>query len=389
MGGSVCMFILRELASCPPAWNHAESLAGRGLRVMVLQPRARGKDGPLTPKGVETVGISLIGRRLPSTRGLVLKYAEYLLRAIRKGEASRPEVCVGHDLDGLLPAARVAKAAGARLVYHAHELWTERSRVPGLALWRRLEPRLLAQCDLVIVPSPERARYYQTRYGVKAGPLVVRNCPRLRAPVSPGPDLAAELERQGVRPETRIVLYQGGLGDERCTAEVVEAARLLPGELITVLVGPVARRFGAKLERLLREGAGRVVYLPRRSPEALWPLTCRAQVGLALYRPTSLNNRLCAPNKVFEYLMAGLSVVASAGESMESLLVRRGLGVTADPEDPRAIAEAIGAACALRREPGFAERAKEAVATEFNWAAQSGALLRAYDELLRDCAAGD
>ena len=45
--------------------------------------------------------------------------------AVEKVRTLKPDICVGHDLDGLLPAARVARATGARLIYHAHELWLD------------------------------------------------------------------------------------------------------------------------------------------------------------------------------------------------------------------------------------------------------------------------
>ena len=107
-----------------------------------------------------------------------------------------------------------------------------------------------------------------------------------------------------------------------------------------------------------------------------------ADLGFCLTQNTCENNYLAEPNKVFEYLMAGVPVVASDFPGLRQVVVGEDVGVVVPPDDPNRIAAVVGA---LLREPdrlaGMRKRTLEVARTKYNWEATSGAFVELYREL--------
>jgi glycosyltransferase involved in cell wall biosynthesis len=296
-------------------------------------------------------------------------------RFARAAVAHPADVYHAHDLNTLGPAVAAAEAIGARLVYDAHELYPD---LTGLgkgerARWRRLEQRLIARADAVIVPSAGRADEMQRRYGVR--PSVVMNCPAATAPPNPSAS-ALTRERRG---DEHLVVYAGGYTPNRGLENLIEAASLVARvRLVMIGWGP--------LEGRLRERASAsdaVVFHDAVSPDELVPLLAGADIGLAPYVPIGLNNTLAAPNKLFEYLHAGLAVAGSDLPDIRAVVTGHQVGTLFDASDPRSIADAIDR---LTRSPDALATARANARTAaplYTWEAQEKTLLEIYDGLRR------
>jgi glycosyltransferase involved in cell wall biosynthesis len=102
----------------------------------------------------------------------------------------------------------------------------------------------------------------------------------------------------------------------------------------------------ASLEALARvEGVSdRVRILPPAPYEELLQWTASAELGLIAYRGDySLNVRYCLPNKLFEYLMAGVPVVATELDAVADILRRYDVGVVIPSTEPEVVGKAISA----------------------------------------------
>ncbi len=387
MGGAVApfralMFITRSLAYFPPVCYEAQSLVDQGWQVRAIAISEREKQRGAPPPGVEVQEVPLLTRALPSGALMGAKYLELFVRQERAARSWPADLYIAHDLPALPQALVSARRRGAPVVYRAHELWTERKRVPGRALWRRIERRLARRADLVVAPTEARAAFLQQRLELPTAPLVVMNCPRLRSP-QPGNRLAQMLRAAGVDAEgRRLVLYQGSVAASRCILELAAAAPRLPQDTLIVLLGPVDNRLRPQLERVLPHLRDRVVLLPPAPLEEVWPVLCSAQVGLALYRPDSVNNRLCAPNKVFEYMMAGLPIIGSDCEGMAALVRGNGIGVLVNPEEPEDIARGIRSVLEDPQQDAMRARGVELAMRTYNWEAQFARLQEAYRTLV-------
>jgi glycosyltransferase involved in cell wall biosynthesis len=249
------------------------------------------------------------------------------------------DVVVAVDLPLLSTARRVAQARGARLVYDSHELYSEQEFPPLLRRrWRMIETRHIGACDAVVTVNPSIAAELERLHGLHGVHVVLSAEPSAGAPA----DTRRIHARLGLAPQRRVLLYQGGLSAHRNLASLVRAmdhVRDQAVELVFLGDGPMRGRLG----RLARAGlrARRIHFLPRVSQETLLAWTASADLGVIPYRATSLNTRLCTPNKLFEFIAARVPVLASDLPELRRLVVQEGIGMVGEMESPQAIAALI------------------------------------------------
>jgi len=284
-----------------------------------------------------------------------------------------------HDLDTLPLGYRAKRWHGGRLVYDAHELTTELAYISRLerAGWRVLERFLIRRADEVITTGTYRAEYLAKKYWV-AAPTVILNCP---------PRLAAKAHNRALREKlgladdaVPIILYQGGFIQGRGLDNLVlAAAHLDRGVLVLMGWGPLE----AGLRSLVKkEGLERRVYFTGPvAPDRVVYYGMSASVGVVIVLHTSLNNYYATPNKLYEYISAGLPVVSSDFPALKEVVEGYGLGYTFDPDEPESIAAAINRVLADdQRYDTMRKNALEA-ARIFNWEIESKKLLDIYQRM--------
>jgi glycosyltransferase involved in cell wall biosynthesis len=175
------------------------------------------------------------------------------------------------------------------------------------------------------------------------------------------------------------LLYLGGVSRIRGVFEMIAALRLVPAELGArlTLVGEIQPP--ALVPDVRRAAEGLPVNLVGwQDREGVARHLSAAAVGLVLLHPTPeyLESR---PVKLFEYMAAGLPVIASDFPPWRRIVEGAGCGLLVDPLDPRAIAAAV---CRLLERPAEARemgrRGREAVRTTYNWEREVPALLGMY-----------
>jgi len=313
------------------------------------------------------------------SRSLRLTYPVFWRQARQHLLAARADAYHAHDLDALWPAAQAARQRDVPLIYDSHELWTEQSSLVGRpairAFWALLERRLIRQVHRTIAVSSSIAQALQERYGLDPV-AVVRNLPLYRPPIK-SDRIRAEL---GIAPGRPILLYQGGFLTENGLAEQIEAvAGLEEAALVLIGGGPTEK---ALKDQVQRAGLGEKVYfLPRVPFGELHAYTCAADLGLCLIKGTGRSFYYSMPNKLFEYLMAGLPVVASDFPEMRAVVEDTKAGAVADPQDVpgiRACLRALLGDAARRQAYGQAARA---AARRYNWEQEAPRLVALYSAL--------
>ena len=299
-------------------------------------------------------------------------------RFARAGLATETDVWHCHDLNTLAVGVRCKrKRPGTRLVYDSHELATERSRMTPRARRRagRQEKRGLRHVDQAIWTERTRAEYVVRRYGIPF-PTLIHNVPELLE-VKQGWDLH---QRLGIPADRRLLVYQGSIQEYRGIEESIEAVTLLD-HCVLVVIGYGYHR--PALEEMVRRRGleDRVFFFGPIANDELLYYTASADVGMCVIRGESLSYRWSLPNKLFEYMMAGIPVVASDFEEMGRVVREEGVGTVCNPDDPQSIAAAIRA---IVDDPEAAARFRAATRvaiSRYNWDHEEQKLLALYRRL--------
>ena len=127
--------------------------------------------------------------------------------------------------------------------------------------------------------------------------------------------------------------------------------------------------------------AARVRFIPRVPFDQLHAYTCSADVGLCLIKGTGRSFYHSLPNKLFEYMMAGLPVVASDFPEMQRVVAETGCGITVPPTDKGAVQQAIAGLLGDADRLARCRRASLTAAERYNWEAEAPRLLEAYQTL--------
>jgi glycosyltransferase involved in cell wall biosynthesis len=381
--------------------QEARSLTAAGHQVRILTRSGDDRDSEGIVEGIPVEWVAVTGRdprfrrlyrlvgRQRGTHAVALWSVltgrhTFTLRALPRAIAARADVYHAHDLNNLQIAYQAALVHGARLVYDSHELFPEIGnrwiRIKRQA-WTRLERQLLPFADLVITVNEFIAEELHRRYH-RPDPLVVLNCPDPPPgfdPAAPHDEIRAAL---GLAPGRKIVLYQGWMWEGRGLENLVRAAPLLANEAAVVFMG--FGEYQATLERLAAAGpGGRVYFLPAVDHADLLPYCASADVGVIPYQAVDLNNYFSSPNKLFDFIQAGVPIVASDLPFLRKVITETDGGIVARLDSPAAYAAAINAVL-TRPDGGEALRANlRRAAPAYTWESQSRKLIAAYAALAR------
>jgi glycosyltransferase involved in cell wall biosynthesis len=291
---------------------------------------------------------------------------------------NKADLYVSNDLDTLWPNHRVAKWRKKPLVYDTHEIFTE---VPELAnrkfkqrVWKKLESRLFPKQRYVFTVNDSIAEWYEKAYGNR--PAVVRNIPGKN-------EHARRLTRREVHlPENKkIILLQGaGINVQRGAEEAVEAMQYLDNAVLLIIGG------GDVLHRL-KEMAGRkhlegkIIFVNKLPADELASWTRLADIGLTLDKDTNINYRYSLPNKLFDYIHAGVPVLASDLVEVRRIVENWKVGKVIASHDPELIAGAIREMLESPDYPGWKANTQMA-SKELSWEKEEQQLRTVFEKFL-------
>lgn len=299
-------------------------------------------------------------------------------QAYQQAIAWQPDIVHAHDWDSLIIASRAAQQAGSKLIYDSHEFASGMHR--ERLYWqmtmsqaiKRLEAKHIRRADLVVTVSPGIATALKSLHGLAEEPTVIRNLPAYQpAPVAP-PDHAS------------IMLhYHGILAKGRGIEKLVEVMRHLPGRYLLQLLGP--ERQPGYLRMIKQEAArlgvdSRLQLLPAVPPDELIRHANTAHFGLCLLGDATPHYRHALPNKLFEYIMAGLFVVTSGSQDMASVVHNHNAGISLTATTPEQIAAQIKSVSESRL--AATRKRNLETAKSLNWGMECQKLREIYEAML-------
>jgi glycosyltransferase involved in cell wall biosynthesis len=341
--------------------------AGYDVAIIAVHDRAEMVDG------VEIIP-------LPRARSRFDRFVRNTLRAFRVARARRADVYHLHDPE-MLPVGALLSLLGDRVIYDSHEdlpklvrdrPWIPRSLRPAASAATAIFERLVMPLFVVVISAED--------CGARRFPAGKTHLVRNYA-------LPSELQCAVLSPFTnreRVAIFVGALSYQRGAVQMMQAIAAVQdlGARLT-LIGSMNVR-GMEADLRSRPEWSVVDYLGVGDRETVWRELVSAQVGLVILQPTRKYAEGAVPVKLFEYMAAGLPVVASDFPALRDVVEDAGCGILVDPSDIDSIAKALRY---LFENPSEAEamgaRGKAAVLGRYSWSSEAPALLGAYERALR------
>ena len=280
-----------------------------------------------------------------------------------------------HDFNTLPVAWWAKRKLGGKLIYDSHELYTETSTISKTEarFSEFAERRMITSCDTVITVCDSIARELNERYRVET-PEVLLNCPLKYMEFQPQNRFRDLL---GIPTDVPIVLYQGGFSKNRGLHNLVRASRyFLKGKLILMGWGSIEQELRRTVSE---EGLDDYIYFVEAVPQdELLYWTSSADIGVIPYQKVGLNNYYSCPNKLFEYIQAGLPIAGSCFPEISKILTENSIGKTFDPEIPESIAESINSILANKVKYELMRKNVFEASEKYSWERESEKLLNQY-----------
>jgi glycosyltransferase involved in cell wall biosynthesis len=351
------------------------TLAQEGYNVSLIAPHPTRE----IVEGVELIPIPGLKDRL--ARGA--RFTRGILGAYRIARRLQADLYHFHDPE-LLPVGLLLKLmTQTRVVYDVHESYPQNMQAKEwLPVWARaisswsvdrMERFVAARIDGIVAATEYIAKRFppsKTR--------VVRNYPLPSI-------LDQPTYHQCSYQNNHTLIYTGGITDHRGILQIVRALEYVTNpEVKLVLLGGHIHR---QTERDVKKSLGwrRVEYLGQTPYQDMFQYLQLAAIGLVCNQPV-YSYDLALPNKLFEYMAAGLPVIASDFDLWREIVKGNKCGITVDPTCPQQIAKAIEYLIErpeLRHSMG--RNGRQAVREKYNWTSESFKLLQLYREVLQEC----
>lgn len=320
--------------------------------------------------------------RLPRPRNRWSRLVRTSVQVYAAARAERGELFHFHDPE-LLGVGLLLRWRGFQVIYDVHE------DVPATMAYKYYIPAFLRPLCARVLDGVEKSAARRFSAVVVATPAIgdrfasvarrvvlVQNFPRREE--------LADLGGVPYRLRQPQVAYLGVISEARGILQMVRAMGLLSQSL-----GARLQLAGAFSPASLRARASReagwdtVDELGVLSRADVGRLLGSAKVGLVLLHPER-NYLVAYATKMFEYMAAGIPVIASDFPLWRRIVTQAGCGLLVDPLDPHQIKEAITYLLEHSEEAeAMGERGRQAIRDSFNWETEASKLIELYDSLHR------
>ena len=295
----IAMAVTNDLATDRRVLRHAETLREAGYEVLLL-------------------GRNEVPTR--HNRGWRF-YLEFNIALSKKLKALKPDIVWANDTDTLLGVGTVSIRTHCPMVMDAHEIFPE---VPEIRykpfvkwVWRTIERLLMPRCNAMLTVCQSLADYYKKKYGVDM--VVVRNLSNIQYNTPSNTTHSAQ----------KTLLYQGSVNLGRGVDWAIDALEYLP-QCRLVVAGKGDLLAQMKEYAASKPWADRIQFLGLVPLDDLPAITQTADVGLVMLEDMGLNYHYALPNRIGDFVAAGVPMVVSDLPEMAAVVRRFGVGEVID-----------------------------------------------------------
>ncbi len=380
----VIVTVISDLATDLRVHKVCQTLHDNGFRVL-LTGSCNNESLSIKPRDYQT------DRLKTWFKSSFLFYLEFNVRLFFRLFRENGGIYLGNDLDIMPATLLMAKLKKKPLVYDSHEYYLG---IAGLEkkpvrryIWKLVEARVFSNLSYMYTVSDSIHNLYRRNYRKKL--YVVRNLP-LKSPSQP--NLTAEETAwiksidETIPDNKNLLLFQGaGINESRGAEELVYSMLFLDAAKFHLLIlggGDVV----GKLKKIIEQNhlSEKITLIPKVPFNILDHFTRKAQLGLSIDKPAIQNHKYSLPNKLFEYLHAGVPVLASRLIEQENIINQYDVGTFIEEHRPEHIAEKIRE---IFDNPELLERWKRnsfRVREELNWENESKIVLDIFKQVEKD-----
>lgn len=245
-------------------------------------------------------------------------YLQFVFILISELVSSDAEVYFAEDLYTLPFVTTIAKIKRAKVYYNSREIYAHlgglRNRPMLQKVVKSIEKFFITKVDLVLTTGPLDSEYIEKLYNI-SDTLVVRNIPLYQKTVS-----KIDLRKKYNIDQGRLILiYQGVILPGRGLKQIINAVARLPKTVLVILGDGEQKNNFIELTNKLKI-SDRIIFAGTIDQKELINYTSGGNIGLSLIENISISYYHALPNKLFEYIMAGLPVLCSDLPQMKKII---------------------------------------------------------------------
>ena len=349
--------------------REAETLLAQGFSVKVIAASIK----PAKKKLFLHNGIDIEPVALTAKNGK-LRFIQMMYKCGRRLQKTDATVIHAHDLDALTASLLFYQPYDTqKIIYDSHELYTETHSVYNRkvvkAIWTFLEANCIKRAHKILTVSDGIASYLMQRYQLKEFPVVLRNFTSL--PESENTKI--DTVNFNLPATKRIGIYQGVLQKGRGLELLLDGISQSDWGLIICGDGPLEMVLKQQVKNLGIES--KVLFTGKIDPSQINELMKLCDAGFILTQPEGLSHEFSLPNKLTEYIHAGLPLITTELPEISKLVNSYEIGRCINNEQ-----ELVSTLSNFPSKSEFQEKLKTA-SLELNWENEKKKLLNLYSEL--------
>lgn len=313
------------------------------------------------------------------SRKMMLK-AYVVLNMFDRGLKVKADLYHSNDLNTLPQGYICSRIKNKPLVYDSHEVQTSRTGY-NTKIAKFFEGLFIDKVDKMIMTTQTRANFTKELYNIEK-PVIVHNYPFFtgQESIKFKKDLH---EICNIDKNEPILLYQGGIQAGRGLEKIVESIPMIKRGTV-VFIGD--GRIKPQIKQLVKDMnlEERVRFIDKVPVEDLKYYTASAYLGFQVLNNVCFNHYSALSNKLFEYIMSEIPVVACDFPEIKRVVTESEIGVSIDSSSPEDIAKGVNL---LLEDTGLYNKFREnckIAKQKYNWNNEKHKFIEIYDEILSE-----
>jgi glycosyltransferase involved in cell wall biosynthesis len=243
-------------------------------------------------------------------------------------------------------------------------------------VWKSIEKSIFPELKYVLTVSSSIAMQYEYEYGIK--PKVIRNCARSSRNIVP-----VSRKETGIPADHLLLVFQGsGINVSRGGEELIDAINQT--QKVTLLIIGSGDALGTLKSKVKELNIGeRVRFLDKLPWPELMKYTKSADAGLSLDKNNNQNYKYSLPNKLFDYISAGIPVIAGDLPEVSKIILENGCGIIIPEVTTEKISKALNELLDNPEKLDLLRKNAAIASQKLNWETESETVIKLYSEVLR------